>query len=143
MLARVDYLESGRRHFDDGLRLAAACRLPNAGQLFGLSAECGVKGLLVALGHQTESDGGLGKGPLRKHVNQLHAASADLSVFLTGRNAGRYWAMLPSLANFVDWSVDQRYYGTAGIPQSHANWQAAAREVQEMLQQAQLDGVVA
>jgi hypothetical protein len=45
----VNFYESSKRHYVDVVLLQNNDRLPNAGQLYGFSAECGVKALMVAV----------------------------------------------------------------------------------------------
>ena len=139
----VNYLETCRRHYADAQLLEHEGRVPNAGHLYGVSAECGIKALLVSLGHPTDANGNMDKSAkLREHINVLYSLTAQLQIYVSGRGGGRYLAMIPSLGHFADWQVDHRYYAAAAIPASLSNWESAAREVQEMIQQALLDGVV-
>lgn len=45
---RVNYAESARRHFQDACVLQGSGRAANAGQLFGIAAEYGIKAVVVA-----------------------------------------------------------------------------------------------
>jgi HEPN domain-containing protein len=54
----VNYLNSSRRHFEDASLLHKNGRIPNAGHLMGMSAECGIKALLIGLGHPTDPNDG-------------------------------------------------------------------------------------
>ncbi|WP_460428418.1 hypothetical protein [Azotobacter armeniacus] len=51
--------------------------------------------------------------------------------------------MLPSLNALAEWSTDHRYWSESAIPISSVPaWELAAMEVNEMLDQAALDGVI-
>jgi len=47
---KTDYLDAFSRHREDGDLLYDHARWPNADQLYGLSAECGLKAVMVAIG---------------------------------------------------------------------------------------------
>jgi hypothetical protein len=138
----ADFLEASSRHFIDAEHLYGLNRAPNAGQLYGFCAECGVKALLIAFGLATDPDGDLAGTsatlPYKKHMNAL---IASLTVFPAhDRTYFRYLSMMPDLVAFTDWKVDHRYYKEAAIPPSHASWRVAATQVRAMLAQAQIEG---
>ncbi len=116
----INYAESSKRHFQDAELLKHEGRAPNAGHLYGVSAECGIKALLVALGHRTDSDGNMEASTgLRKHIDELQLPRAfqQLQNYASGPNGARLLAMLPNVAQFADWKVDHRYYaGSSNTP---------------------------
>ena len=142
----VNFLSSARRHINDGDLLSSNGCIENAGQLYGFVAECGLKALFIILGKfPTDSEGSPLRNKqlpkLKSHVNELVPIINSIDLYCQGRTAF-YLSLLPSLGNFSDWSVDHRYYDSASIPQSLAEWKAGADEITSMLQQATLDGVL-
>lgn len=150
---QVGYAEAARRHLDDGDSLFSAGSVPNAGQLFGFAAECGLKAMLLGCGVPAGPDGGLlsqhpnqpnGRHPFRQHMPSLKDRVASNGHLIPdGALAAKYMASMPRLADFGDWSIDHRYWRRSALPlRSVAKWQAAAREVCAMLDQAKQDGVI-
>ena len=129
-----DFLSASQRHYADAAMLQANARLPNASQLFGLSAECGVKALIEKILSQP-----LPK-KFYKHANNL---LPDLQILANGRQKAKYLAMIGRFKAFKTWDIDHRYRAETEIPLTEymADWVDASREVQNMLTQAYLDGV--
>jgi hypothetical protein len=145
---QVDYFESARRHFQDAGVLLGGSRQANAGQLFGIAAECGIKAILVAsqvpvdeVGSLARLPGVKGKG-FKEHWPQLGRALTDLAMAIPdGRTATTYLSLIPNLAHFSDWLVEHRYWRDGALPlTSVARWQTAAIEVMDALDQAKEDG---
>lgn len=68
----VNYEQAARRHLTDAETLFNQGRMPNAGQLYGFAAECGLKAMLLACGVAPDADGGISKRhPLRQHMPTL------------------------------------------------------------------------
>lgn len=131
---RVDYLASARRHCKDANTLLNAAGRPNAGQLYGLSVECGLKALLINLGVRTGSDGTIAED-FRRHLPQL---VNDMTTLPDGRPASALHAALPHLAKLHDWRIEHRYWRAKDLPlASLPNWQAAALEMLNHLEQLQ------
>ena len=120
----------------------------NAGQLYGFSAECGIKALMVALGYPTDPDGSPVKKPpggspyILMHVHKLVSIIGHIQSDIAGRSGAKYSAMFPNINNFANWSTDHRYWMDTAIPSSLPAWKAAAKEVMGMLDAASLDGVL-
>lgn len=146
MVKQVDFTSAARRHWADAELLAQASRAPNAGQLYGFMAECGLKALLVAHGLPTETNGDIQKRPktgFREHMPTLGQLVSSLPAFPDGRAATRYLSLLPDLAHFNDWSIDHRYWDALTLPTgSLPKWREAARQVGVMLDTAVADGVL-
>ncbi len=143
MVKQVDFKGAARRHWADAEFLSQAGRLPNAGQLYGFMAECGLKALLVAHGLPTLPDGDIQNRADRKHMPSLAQSVSTLAAFPDGRAATRYLSLLPDLAHFNDWSIDHRYWAELVLPGgSLPDWREAARQVGAMLDAATADGVM-
>jgi len=138
----INYHQAAKRHFADAELLMHNKRQANAGHLYGVSAECGIKSLLVAAGLPTTSTGDINSqqaNGCRSHVNVLINV---LETFLNGRAAASYLAMIPNRNQFSNWKVYHRYYIESALPQNVSDWRSATQEVMKMLDQATLDGVI-
>lgn len=148
MTGSVDFFAASKRHHADATLLQKEGREPNAGHLFGFSAECGLKALLVNSGYPTDPDGDLIKpspstfNP-RTHIDALTGLLPQIITYLSGRSGAKYLAHIPNVGDFADWKVSHRYYAASSIPSSVEKWGVAADEIQVMLQNLQSDkGVV-
>lgn len=145
---QVNYAESARRHFHDAGVLRGYGRQANAGQLFGIAAECGIKAVLVACKVPVDTQGSIdgipgtkGKG-FRDHWPQLGQALVDLAGFIPdSRMATGYLSLMPNLTHFSNWLIAHRYWCDAALPLTSLEaWNAAAAEVMAALDRAQEDG---
>ena len=124
---------AARRHHNDAEYLKQAGKKANAGQLFGLAAECGIKAVIEGLTHAYPHKH-FNTGLLQPtHINLLN------SQFVQGRSSN-YLAIIPNIQKFSDWSVNQRYWDDASIPNSLEDWRSASTEVMMMLDVAIVDG---
>lgn len=141
----VDYVASSRRHLKDAHILMHSGCLANAGQLLGFTIECGLKGLLVACGVPTDLDGGIpSRNSFRQHMPLLNDRLVSSGHLIpNGSRSAHYRAMVPSVGTLRDWSVDHRYFKESALPlTSLPQWDLAALEMNEMLDQAVIDGVL-
>ncbi len=135
----TDFRDASERHFNDGELLLSKNRLANADHLFGISAECSLKAVMVALGMATSKAGTPRDRGHKVHMPELWAAFQSFS---QGRLASRYLEPLEKLNPFVDWQVDQRYWKRAAIHVSSARkHHNAAVQCQVSLGKLCLDGV--
>ena len=141
----VDYVESARRHMKDARILMDAGRQANAGQLLGFSVECGLKALLVACRVPIDAEGSVScESKFKIHMPKLnHRLIWSGHLIPDGQRSTHYLAMLPNLDKFSDWKVDHRYFRESALPlTSLPQWNLAAQEINEMLDQAEIDGVM-
>lgn len=141
----VDYVASARRHLKDAHILMHAGRQANAGQLIGFSIECGLKALLLACGIAPDIDGGIPFGnSFRQHMPKLSDRLITSGHLIPdGPRATNYPAMVPSVNSLSDWSIDHRYLRESALPlTSLPQWELAALEMSDMLDQAIVDGVM-
>lgn len=110
----TNYRDASARHFDDAefLLNQAEPREANADHLFGLSAECSLKAVMLALGMAVNTDGSPADRGHKVHMPELWAAFQSFS---EGRLASRYLEPLDKVNPFSDWVVDQRYWVRAAI----------------------------
>lgn len=144
---KVDYKACAKRHIVDARILLGAYRKANAGQLFGFSVECGLKALLVHSGATVDSKGNIKWEKtlnLREHMPKLAQVVNALIALQDGRVASVNLSKLPHLNDMHDWEVDHRYYREAEIPiaSSLANWELAAHEINDLLDDVFTEGLL-
>lgn len=138
----VNFFCAAKRHYNDAELLLTNNREVNAGHLYGFASECGVKQLLVIHGLPTDPLSGELIDNTRQYRAHIDKLVNSMNVFLSGRGAARYTAMMPSIGAFANWKVDHRYYTDSALPASVPDWRKAAEEIMMMLFQAELDGVM-
>lgn len=100
-----DFLDAHRRHWCDAELLFKHRRWANADQLYGLSAECGLKAVMQVLEIGVDSDGNLRK-TYRKHIQDLWPI---FITFISGKNSSQYLDIFPKEMPFRNWSQHNRY----------------------------------
>ena len=116
MTGNVDFQGASKRHYRDAELLMANKRIPNAGQLFGFAAECGIKALLVAYGLKTNPRTGdikekkEAKKPY-KYKTHVNTIVNNIQVFTISRMYPRYLGMMPSLDDLESLGVIQYLAG--------------------------------
>jgi len=109
----VDFYDAAQRHWEDAGYLLADARLANADHLFGLSAECALKAIMLALGMTLRPDGAPADPQHRVHINQLWN---EFVSFANARSGAHYASPLSGVPNpFMNWDVNQRYDHRSGI----------------------------
>ncbi|MCL5282646.1 MAG: SAM-dependent methyltransferase [Planctomycetes bacterium] len=136
-----DFRDATERHWEDATCLRDNNRLANADYLFGLSAECALKALMLGLGMVLRPDGAPQDPKHRVHINNLWY---EFIGFATGKGGARYAARLSGTSSpFNDWDVAQRYahrnHVSATVVEQHCVGCDLTRQV---LYAALLDGVV-
>jgi len=114
--------------------------LPNADQLFGFAAECGLKAVMQALGMQLDRDGRPQEKEHRRHINRLWDVFRSFCQGLTG---ARYASELPKVNPFSNWSADQRYFRSSSSCFDEARvdeHRAGALDVLKIVEKARVDG---
>lgn len=135
----VDFYDAAQRHWEDAGYLLTDARLANADHLFGLSAECALKAIMLALGMTVRPDGAPADRQHRVHINRLWN---EFVSFANTRSGAHYASPLSGVPNpFMNWDVNQRYNHrgdlTPGVAEGHHQ---AARTVKQVLDQAVLNG---
>ena len=101
----LDYTDSCFRHWEDAELLYGSERWANADQLYGFSAECGLKAVMAVLGMPVGD-----AGPVeRKYWKHVQALWPIFQQFAADRNGSEYMPLLPDGEPFVDWSHHDRY----------------------------------
>jgi hypothetical protein len=149
-MSQISFISSARRLHSDADYLASDVsgkRNVNAGHLFGLAAECGLKYLLLLCGtlNRDPVTGDL-VGRKKPHVNELvdpSGLSQNYQQAIAGLTQSRYFAQMPSLPALSSWKPSFRYYDDSDPSYPKANesgWQSASQEIQTALDAAILDG---
>jgi len=135
----VDYRDAAERHWADAEYLLADSRMANADHLFGLSAECALKAVMLALGMTLRPDGRPTNPQHSLHINNLWN---EFISFANARNGAHYALPLSSIANpFTNWDVSQRYDHRTGVtPAVAATHQQGAQIAKRILDNAVLNG---
>ncbi|WP_337939347.1 hypothetical protein [Bilophila wadsworthia] len=134
----VDFLNAHERHWDDAEILYTFEKWANADQLYGISAECGVKSLMCAFGMSMDS------------VKQKPSLPADRQhIGLLGQRYDAYRSQLYAtqyqidFSAFSNWDIGQRYVHESDITQANVQLHREATEaIRETMKQAKLNGVL-
>lgn len=105
----TDFKNATVRHSKDADLLFDKKRYANADHLYGLAAECALKGVMVGLDHSIVEPltGDLKNKPDKKHIDKLWD---HFRFFIQNRNAPIYLNCLSNPNNpFSNWKVDDRY----------------------------------
>jgi hypothetical protein len=137
---RTDYRDAAERHWEDADDLLANSRAANADHLFGLSAECSLKAVMLGLGMPMGEEA----PAQRRHRVHINILWDRFIAFAEGRDGARYALAIHAAANpFADWDVNQRYFHRSHISHDaatkHREWAETAIDV---LRSAVLNGVV-
>lgn len=135
---KTDFLDSHKRHWRDAELLFQQQRWANADHLYGFSAECGLKALMIEFGMQ-HTDSYPDKRDDRTHIDKIWNR---YSTYQTGHTKGPGFA-LPATAPFSNWEASDRYaHQNQFNQQDTANHQAAANVVRQLIKKAQRDGLL-
>ena len=137
---KVDFLNAHERHWSDAEKLFAEGRYANADHLYGMSAECGLKQLMVSFG--MEVDPALGSPMDRRDWKHANNIWARFEGYLSGKPEGAGYG-LPSSNPFDNWDVSDRYahqsnFSLAGV-QIH---QVGTAAICELIKKAQREGLL-
>ncbi len=133
----TDFRDASDRHFDDAVLLETQGRPHNADHLFGFSAECALKAVMVGIGQPTNAAG----APVG-HMNHVDALWSKFQSFSSGLLDAKYVAYVPPTNPFSAWQAEQRYWGRASFHAPNlAGHRAAAHECRLLLNELLLDGV--
>lgn len=135
----VDFVDAAYRCWEDAELLSQQQRHATADHLYGVSAECALKALLIEAGTQALT---LVNGDLQKKY-RLHLPKVwdEFSRFSMGFPVRYSMSLGPN--PFRAWSVDQRYLSRTDVIADAARLNAhkqAARKTLAVLESARLDG---
>lgn len=102
----ADFFDAHRRHWEDAELLLEHHRWANSDQLYGFSAECGLKAVMKSWGMPVDETGTPSEKQYRKHVQDLWGKFAT---FARNKEENRTLDLLPTDEPFSDWSHLDRY----------------------------------
>lgn len=115
---------AAQRHFNAAEELNTGHRRDVAGYLYGISAECAIKAMMLDAG--LRPSGSHGQDPFYLHFPYLRTALLDT---LTGRLSSPLVRLVTSGAFFSHWAIDMRYCKGDEISHDWVNsWSAQARD---------------
>lgn len=135
----ADFLDAHERHWSDAELLKASANLANADHLYGFSAECGLKRLMLAFGMKPKSDGSPEDKTDRVHADKVWIRFES---YRANHNDGvRY--VLPATSPFHNWTAEQRYAHRSEFDAARvADHRAGAELVRKLIKQAQREGLI-
>jgi hypothetical protein len=141
----TDFADAHQRHLIDAKTLYDVSRWANADHLYGLSAECGLKALMIKFGmpaHNGEPD----QPRDRVHVNYLTLNKINVwdryEAYRSGHHQGVNY-QLPQANPFANWDVNQRYAHCNDFSQTVVEPHKQGAEcVKGLIRQAQQDGLL-
>ena len=137
MTRPADFADAHRRHWEDAELLFKDARWANADHLYGLSAESGLKAVMIGLGMQVEARGAPTDARFRKHVRELWS---EFGHFVMGRGRPDY---VPAGDPFANWSIHDRYANRRHFAdRSVAPHRQATFRVRRLIKRARRDGVL-
>jgi hypothetical protein len=139
-----NFRDAAQRHWDDAEYLLGNQRLPNADQLYGLSAECALKAIMQAAGELLLLENGKPEEQdMRRHIDKIWEVFLSFS---NNRTLTHYAEALENKSNsFKDnkWSIAQRYEdGSKITPEIVRQHKEAASSTIKLLLEAELDGLL-
>ncbi len=135
-----DFRDASSRHLLDGQLLEAQGRLANADHLFGVSAECSLKAIMIGLGHPTTSS-----GAPQDHLDHINVLLPKFEVWANGLLDAKHLGMMPITGAFSQWSVHQRYWSRTDARFTEANvanLAAGAEQCRDVFNELVLDGIL-
>lgn len=102
----ADFIDAHHRHRADAELLFESDRWANADQLYGFSAECGLKAVMQACGMPVDSATGMPTREYREHLPKIWPIFQN---FVEAREYAQYLDQLVPGEPFADWSHHDRY----------------------------------
>ena len=133
----VDFHDAHLRHWDDAELLFRQDRWANADQLYGLSAECGLKAVMLGLGMPVGHHG----APIRQYKKHLPQLWDIFTRFVRSRDGARYLRLLPDDNPFAIWWIEDRYAHRRHFDSASVSpLRSAANEIRKVVQRARQEG---
>lgn len=112
--------------------LFACERWANADHLYGFSAECGLKAIMVGEGMPVDEKG---SPKQRKYYEHIHKLWPIFNEFTVGLTEKAYLRELPSGAPFADWCHNDRYASREYFDRNRVDLhRKATRRIDNMVQ---------
>lgn len=136
---KADFLDAHKRHWDDAESLFSAGRYANADHLYGISAECGLKSLMVKFGMKVDETGTPTVDKDKKHIDKIWGRFGSC-------RSGKVEAVgyeLPTDNPFDDWNASDRYAHQSNFSQTGVQpHRAGALAVSQLIKKAQREGLL-
>jgi hypothetical protein len=134
---QVDFYWAYQRHWDDAEYLYADSRMANADQLYGYSAECGLKCLMQqCFGMRLDPATGRPPEKDQKHIDKVWDR---YETYRAGIGTAGY--MLPQPNPFDNWNISERYAHESGFTKTLVDQhKAGAKIVQNLINKAIAEG---
>lgn len=135
----ADFGDAHQRHWKDAELLFGDDRWANADQLYGFSAECGLKVVMKEVCDMPVNESGI--PTTSEHKQHVQYLWQTFLTFAQGQGAANYVNMLPQNLPFRDWSHHDRYAHSRHFSQQQVELhREAAGNVKGMVEQARQDG---
>lgn len=135
---QADFLDAHERHWHDAEHLLQAKRWANADHLYGIAAECGLKGLMLAFGMPYDR----AKDRPDSFDDRVHAKGiwTRFEIYRSGKISGTDY-ILSAQNPFQNWDVSDRYANQSNfdevLTQTH---QQGAQAVCDLISKAKREG---
>jgi hypothetical protein len=136
-----DFLDAHRRHWEDAELLHDHARRASADHLYGVSAECGLKSLMLALGMPFDDS----KDQPQRQKDRKHADGIWMRYdsYRYQHFSGTRYSLPPAGNPFYDWAVSQRYANRAHFDKTRVNsHRQATALVRKLVRKATWDGLI-
>ncbi len=136
----ADFHDAHLRHWRDAELLFRNDCWANADQLYGLSAECGLKAVMRGLEMMPVTPHGVPTRPEHKvHVTKLWS---EFATSVDGHKGAKYLSLLPAGDPFASWSIEDRYAHRRHFDYASVSpLRSAAEGIRKLVQRALRDGV--
>ncbi|MDR3343642.1 MAG: hypothetical protein LBT14_12850 [Treponema sp.] len=135
----TDFYDAYKRHLEDAEYLYQDSRWANADQLYGYSAECGLKCLMQRFGMQLDARTGMPPNEGRGHIDEIWI---KYETYRAGIGATGY--TLPGENPFDNWNISQRYANKSNFSQAIVDLHRLGVEtVKQLVNKAILEGRLA
>jgi hypothetical protein len=135
-MMKTDFYNAYQRHWKDAEYLYNDTRLANADQLYGYSAECGLKCLMQNFGMHLDPTTGIPPTKDKVHINKIWDR---YETYREGIGTQEY--MLPQANPFDNWDVSDRYAEESGFSQPYVEQhRISVKLVQKLINKALLEG---
>lgn len=136
----TDFHDAHNRHWDDAELLYESERWANADQLYGLSAECGLKKLMVTFDMPFDA----ARGMPSLVVDKVHANRVwdRYEAYRSGHHAGTDYGLVTNNP-FTDWDISNRYSHRNDFSKLYVDpHKSGADEVRRLIRKAVLEGII-
>ncbi|MFP3043697.1 hypothetical protein LQZ19_17945 [Treponema primitia] len=136
---QTDFFNAFERHFKDAELLFNNSRWANAGQLYGYSAECGIKCLMEAFGMNLDPTGEKPENP----KDQVHLPQLLIRYESYRKDYDADEFCLPEPNPFSSWSITDRYGNESNFNEMYVNpYKEGIVDIQALIYRAKREGLL-